>query len=247
MNIKDSYFGILSTKNNPLLPFYINKIISKKIKNIIIIYDKKKFSKFDQVIWKERTNGYFENELKNNLNIKKKLEMVQDYTVKNHNDRDALELYKKLNIVCLLNAGTPRKLSKSLIKNMKLGIINIHPGILPHYRGCTAVEWSIYNNDQVGNSAHFIDDGYDTGPLIDVESYLFKKNSSYQDIRIKVYSRGCRLAAEILFKINNNDLFIKKAKPQNNLKGKYWSPISKKNMQLVYKRIKNKKYKYQTL
>ena len=130
---------------------------------------------------------------------------------------------------------------------MALGVINIHPGLLPFYRGCTAVEWSILNDDKVSNTAHFIDSGFDTGPIIKVEWYKFSKKATYQNIRTKVYSRGCRLAAEILFKINNNDLFIKKAKPQNNLKGKYWSPINKKNMQLVYKKIKNKKYKYQTL
>ena len=244
MNIKDSYFGILSTKNNPLLPFYINNIISKKIKNIIIIYDKKKFSKFDQVIWKERTNGYFENELKNNLNIKKKLEMVEAYTVKNHNDRDALELYKKLNIVCLLNAGTPRKLSKNLIKNMKLGIINIHPGILPHYRGCTAVEWSIYNNDKVGNSVHFLDEGYDTGPIILKEYYYFTKKDNYQTIRVKVYRRGARLAAKAMKLIKEKKISFRNMQSQKISDGKFWVPISDYKYKQVLKKIKLNKYKY---
>mgnify|MGYP001462869090 CR=1 FL=1 len=143
-------FGILSTENNPLLPFYIKAMLKRKIFNIIIINDEKIFSNFDKKIWKERTNGYFENKISKEFIINKNIET---YKVKNHNDLKAIRLYKKLNINCLLNAGTPRKLSNKLIKSMALGVINIHPGLLPFYRGCTAVEWSILNDDKVSNTA----------------------------------------------------------------------------------------------
>jgi len=40
--------------------------------------------------------------------------------------------------------------------------------------------------------------GFDEGPIIVVESYKFSKGSSYENIRIQVYEKGCLLAAKVL-------------------------------------------------
>ena len=45
---------------------------------------------------------------------------------------------------------------------------------------------------------HFMDKNYDTGPIIQTECYSFKSNSSYVDIRKKVYYEGFKLAAKFL-------------------------------------------------
>uniref|UniRef100_C6E0L4 Formyl transferase domain protein n=1 Tax=Geobacter sp. (strain M21) TaxID=443144 RepID=C6E0L4_GEOSM len=46
-------------------------------------------------------------------------------------------------------------------------IFNLHPSILPKYRGCSSVTWAIINNEQeTGFSYHYIDSGCDTGNII---------------------------------------------------------------------------------
>ena len=82
-------------------------------------------------------------------------------------------IYIKAKVDCFLNAGTQRKLSKDFLAIASNGIINIHPGILPDYRGCSCVEWALLNNDMIGNTAHFMDLNYDTGPIIEIEKYTF--------------------------------------------------------------------------
>ncbi|RLA18479.1 MAG: formyl transferase, partial [Gammaproteobacteria bacterium] len=55
-----------------------------------------------------------------------------------------------------------------LLKMGKQGIINLHGGLSPHYRGADCTFWALYNRepDQVGCTLHFINEGIDTGNLI---------------------------------------------------------------------------------
>ena len=46
-------------------------------------------------------------------------------------------------------------------------IFNIHPSLLPQYRGCSSITWAIINNEEhAGYSYHYIDPGVDTGNII---------------------------------------------------------------------------------
>ena len=112
-----------------------------------------------------------------------------------------------------------------LLQIIKKGVVNIHPGILPHYRGCSCVEWAILNDDPVGNTAHFMDSDYDTGPIITSESYSFPSHSKYTEIRNTIYIKGCQLAAKVLKDIENNKISLKSCTFQNPNEGKYWDPI----------------------
>jgi folate-dependent phosphoribosylglycinamide formyltransferase PurN len=55
-----------------------------------------------------------------------------------------------------------------LLSRGRLGIVNLHGGIAPRYRGSDSIFWALYNDepDQVGCTLHFLDRGIDTGPLI---------------------------------------------------------------------------------
>lgn len=45
-------------------------------------------------------------------------------------------------------------------------VLNTHPGLLPDYRGCAPVLWSIRNRDPLGATLHIMDEGIDTGPIL---------------------------------------------------------------------------------
>ncbi|QSB13104.1 hypothetical protein JQS43_15815 [Natronosporangium hydrolyticum] len=47
------------------------------------------------------------------------------------------------------------------------GTVNIHPSLLPRYRGPAPVHWAIRNGDpETGVTVHRVDDGVDTGPIL---------------------------------------------------------------------------------
>ncbi len=80
------------------------------------------------------------------------------------------------NVVALVDKHQPDMIAvfgTSLIKGKllerkRLGIINLHGGLSPHYRGADCTFWALYNRepDKVGCTLHFIDAGIDTGGLI---------------------------------------------------------------------------------
>ncbi len=241
-------FGYLSTFDNPLLPLYISSAKIEKIDNLVVINDSLGISEKDHKIFKLRTNGFFGdgNNLKNCIVNLENLG-IPIYVVDNHNSFEAINLYKKLKIDCLINAGTPRKLSDKVLCSTNYGVINIHPGILPQYRGCSCVEWAIINDHPIGNTAHFMDLNYDTGPIITNEIYTFDKKSNYVEIRNKVYQSGCLLAAKVIKGIVNGDFTLNKCTIQKESEGKYWEPISSKLELLSIDKANRGKYKYQEI
>ena len=77
-----------------------------------------------------------------------------------------LSLCKKHNIDYLFCLGMAI-LKGDLLEVYKNRIINIHPSLLPSFRGLKAIDQALETNVQIlGMTAHFIDNGIDTGPII---------------------------------------------------------------------------------
>ena len=59
-------------------------------------------------------------------------------------------------------------LAGDILSTYKNKIINFHPAILPMYPGCRAIDQAVSHGNTllVGNTAHFVDAGTDTGPII---------------------------------------------------------------------------------
>jgi methionyl-tRNA formyltransferase len=58
-------------------------------------------------------------------------------------------------------------LRSEIIDIFKRGIINLHPSFLPYNRGSYPNVWSIVDGTPIGATIHYIDEGIDTGPIID--------------------------------------------------------------------------------
>lgn len=243
-------FGFLSTVDSLLLPHLINNALDNGLENIYVILDSKNISEKDKIIWQRRTNnnfGDFSTFNKSLFNLKNL--NVPFYFVENHNSEESIKLYKKLQLNCLFNAGTPRKICKTLLDPNIIpeGVINIHPGKLPEYRGCSCVEWAIINDDPIYNTVHYMDVEYDTGPVIKTEQYEFKANSSYVDIRTKIYLEGCKLSISVLRGIQNKLYSKNVASIQDDNNAKFWQPIPIDIEEKCIKKANNHNYKYQKL
>lgn len=68
----------------------------------------------------------------------------------------------------------------------KAGILNLHPGRVPHYRGCSAPEWQLAEQEPIMTTAHIIDAGIDTGPVF-CEFELKVKTDTYEAFRGSIY------------------------------------------------------------
>ena len=83
---------------------------------------------------------------------------------------------KKNNIDLICLAGFMKILSKSFIKNFKGKILNIHPSLLPKYKGLNTHERAIRNKDiYSGCTVHFVNSRLDSGKIINQKKVRIKK------------------------------------------------------------------------
>lgn len=85
--------------------------------------------------------------------------------VSNLNNEDCLELIRTSGIDLII-LGDTRIIKSHLIDASGMGIINVHPGILPEVRGNNPYAWAVLEGAQQGVTVHFIDKGVDTGPIL---------------------------------------------------------------------------------
>ena len=85
------------------------------------------------------------------------------------------ELKKKdIHLICL--AGFMKILSKNFIENFKGKILNIHPSLLPKYKGLNTHERAIKNKDKYsGCTVHFVNSRLDSGKIINQKKVRIKK------------------------------------------------------------------------
>lgn len=83
----------------------------------------------------------------------------------NHPDVVQLAHALKPDLICVFGTSLIRG---DLLKHGRLGIINLHGGLSPEYRGADCTFWALYNGEpeKVGCTLHYIDAGIDTGRLI---------------------------------------------------------------------------------
>jgi len=79
-----------------------------------------------------------------------------------------------IHLICL--AGFMKILSKKFVKNFKGKILNIHPSLLPKYKGLNTHERAIRNKDKYsGCTVHFVNYRLDSGKIINQKQVRIKK------------------------------------------------------------------------
>ena len=108
----------------------------------------------------------------NNYKIEKK---VFDFKNTLSEKKVINELKKRdIHLICL--AGFMKILSKSFINNFKGKILNIHPSLLPKYKGLNTHERAIRNKDKYsGCTVHFVNSRLDSGEIINQKKVRIKK------------------------------------------------------------------------
>jgi len=118
------------------------------------------------------------------------------------------ELVKIHEIKLLVLAGFMRLLSKEFISSLpQRSIINIHPSILPEFKGLNAIQQALESGVKyTGVTIHYVDEGVDTGEIIQQESIKIEKNDTIVSLkkRLQVLEHDLypKVIENILSKIN---------------------------------------------
>jgi len=108
-----------------------------------------------------------------------------------------IEICKKYEIDLISLARYMRILSPNFVWRYPNRIINIHPALLPAFRGALAYEQAYERGTKiVGVTAHYVTENLDQGPIIFQDSFKVDPNDSLEKIKAK----GQRLEADTLLK-----------------------------------------------
>ena len=102
-------------------------------------------------------------------------------------EKNSLKLLKKYNIDLLCLAGFMKILSGNFIKKFSKPILNIHPSLLPKYKGLNTHERAIKNKDKfAGASIHKVTEKLDSGKVILQKKVKILKSDTVRSLEKKV-------------------------------------------------------------
>lgn len=183
--------GLLTTRHHPTLPYLLDRFETAPEIEPVLMFDAKDFSASDAAMFQDRTSGALPLRAPDTFETR-----YRTTTVPGHNHDDALAFVRETGLALLVNAGTPRRIGRPLIDSIPAGVLNVHPGILPKYRGATCCEWAIYHGDPVGVTAHFMDEGLDSGPILFSRVLKVAPGDRYRDVRVALYGLALDVSVE---------------------------------------------------
>tara|TARA_Y200000002_G_scaffold324334_1_gene285901 strand:- start:304 stop:885 length:582 start_codon:yes stop_codon:yes gene_type:complete len=134
--------------------------------------------------------------------IKKK---IYNFNNKSLTEKKVLcELKKnKISLICL--AGFMEILSKSFIKNFQGKILNIHPSLLPKFKGLNTHERAIKNGEKYsGCTVHYVNPKVDSGKIILQKRVRISKGETPMSLNNKVLAQEHKLYPKAIIKVFNS-------------------------------------------
>ena len=131
--------------------------------------------------------------------IKKK---IFDFENKNLAEKKILRELKKENINLICLAGFMKILSEKFIKNFKGKILNIHPSLLPKFKGLNTHRRAIKNKEiYSGCTVHFVNSKLDSGKIILQKKVKILKNETPKSLSKKILVQEHKLYPKAISKI----------------------------------------------
>ena len=131
-------------------------------------------------------------------NIEKKIVNFNN----NFAENKILNYINKKNIKFICLAGFMKILSKNFIKKFKGKIVNIHPSLLPKYKGLNTYQRALKNKEKfAGCTVHYVTNKLDSGKVILQKKVKIKKNDTVNSLRKKVLKKEHQIYPSAIRKI----------------------------------------------
>ena len=93
-------------------------------------------------------------------------------------------------------------LSRNFIKKFKGKILNIHPSLLPKYKGLNTFQRALKNKEKlIGCTVHYVNNKLDSGKIILQKKIYVEPNDNEYTLRIKVQTKEYRAYSESIVNI----------------------------------------------
>jgi methionyl-tRNA formyltransferase len=156
------------------------------------------------------------------LCLKEKLNVIEFENWENL--KNSLNLIKPIAGVI---AGFGKIIPKEIIDSFPKGILNVHPSLLPEYRGPNPIREVILNGEkETGVTIFLLDELVDHGPILKQEKIELSGNENYLELEEKLGKLGGKVLREIIIDYLDGKI---KAVPQDESQATYTKKISKED------------------
>ena len=143
----------------------------------------------------------------NGLNYAKKYNipyLLINSKIKNYESKVLIYLKKyKISFICL--AGFMKIISNTLIKHYQRKIINIHPSLLPKFKGLNTFSRILKNKEKkAGCTVHYVNKKLDSGNIIKKKKFIINSQDDERILKIKTQKLEYLAFPEAIIKIFRN-------------------------------------------
>tara|TARA_B100000963_G_scaffold356787_1_gene377656 strand:+ start:43 stop:606 length:564 start_codon:yes stop_codon:yes gene_type:complete len=123
----------------------------------------------------------------------------------NKSDNKILKNLKKFNISFICLAGYMKIISNKIVKKFERKIINIHPSLLPKYKGLNTYTKVLKNCEKkTGCTVHYVNNKLDDGNIIVKKIFYINSNDNENTLRKKTQTMEYKAFPEAIIKIFRN-------------------------------------------
>lgn len=137
----------------------------------------------------------------------------EDYKTREDFDKEVVKNLKQRNIELVVLAGFMRLLSPYFVKEYRNKIMNIHPALLPSFKGTHAVKDALdYGVRVTGATVHFVDEHLDSGPIILQKCVKVKSGDTEDTLLERIHKEEHRIYPEAVKLFTDGKLKIEAKK-----------------------------------
>ncbi len=129
------------------------------------------------------------------------------YQVNRFSTRETLDTLVQLQADIACVACFPKRLPAALLSVPRGGFLNVHPSLLPHYRGPYPLFWMLRHGDRrFGVTIHFMDERLDTGDIAAQAEFDLPDGLSDEEIDRTLSLHGAELLLDVLHQLEQGQL-----------------------------------------
>ena len=123
--------------------------------------------------------------------------------IKSKDEDLIIKYFKALDIDYIVLAGWMRILSSKFIQAFQDKIINIHPSLLPKYKGLDPIQRALDNGDEVtGCTVHMVTEELDSGKILMQEEVDILPHATIESVTRAVHQAEHRIFPKVLRNLN---------------------------------------------
>lgn len=138
----------------------------------------------------------------NKLKVATHINEPKNFESKSAYEQHLIQLLKREEVEWIILAGYMRLIGPDLLDAYEGKILNIHPSLLPKYKGEDAVGQAFDSGDNVtGSTVHYVDSGMDTGEIIEQRQCDIKPDDTKEALEERVKHLEYELYPSVIAKV----------------------------------------------